>query len=89
MPFWRHKTAKFVNHTLGERLEKSMYKITERIGLATSKFVKSEDGLALTEYLVLLGLMVGAVATSILIFGTTLAEIWTAWAGYFAAIEKV
>ena len=46
-------------------------------------FVKEEDGLALTEYLILLGLLVGAVIASVLIIGTELADAWEDWADFF------
>lgn len=36
-----------------------------------------EDGLALTEYLILLGLMTGGVVLSISVFATSLAQAWT------------
>jgi len=46
-------------------------------------FRKDEDGLALTEYLVLLGLLVGGVIASVLIFGTNLDIAWTSWSTFF------
>ena len=39
-----------------------------------------EDGLALTEYLILLGLLTGAVIAAVLLFGGALGENWASWA---------
>ena len=38
-----------------------------------------EDGLALTEYLILLGLLTGAVIGAVIVFGTQLGVAWTSW----------
>ena len=38
-----------------------------------------EDGLALTEYLLLLGLLTGAVIGAVIVFGTQLGVAWTSW----------
>ena len=38
-----------------------------------------EDGLALTEYLILLGLLTGAVIGAVIVFGTQLGAAWTTW----------
>jgi pilus assembly protein Flp/PilA len=46
----------------------------------SNAFVKDEDGAALTEYLILLGLIVGGVVAAVTTFGTNLAAVWTAWA---------
>ena len=46
-------------------------------------FVKEEEGLALTEYLILLGLLVGAVIASIIIIGDELSAAWATWATFF------
>ncbi|MDF1707196.1 MAG: hypothetical protein V7698_11810 [Paracoccaceae bacterium] len=42
-------------------------------------FRKEEDGLALTEYLILLGLLTGTVILAVLGFGTQLGTNWAAW----------
>lgn len=42
-------------------------------------FRKEEDGLALTEYLILLGLLTGAVILAVVGFGTELGALWTGW----------
>lgn len=38
-----------------------------------------EEGLALTEYLVVLGLLIGGVIGAVLIFGQNLSNAWTNW----------
>ncbi|MGZ2502382.1 hypothetical protein EHI47_01985 [Rhizobium leguminosarum] len=48
-------------------------------------FAREEDGVALTEYLILLALLVGGVITAVTLAGTNLAAVWTAWAGWFTA----
>ncbi len=47
------------------------------------KFKHDEDGLALTEYLLLLGLLVGGVIVAVTLFGTNLSNAWNSWAGFF------
>ncbi|HEY9019295.1 MAG TPA: hypothetical protein VIN17_01440 [Paracoccaceae bacterium] len=42
-------------------------------------FRKEEDGLALTEYLILLGLLTGAVILAVIGFGTSLGTQWASW----------
>jgi len=46
-------------------------------------FVREEDGVALTEYLVLLGLLVGGVIAAVTLAGTNLGIAWNSWAGFF------
>lgn len=43
-----------------------------------------EDGLALTEYLLLLGLLTGAVIAAVLLFGGALAGQWNSWATWMS-----
>ncbi len=43
-------------------------------------FVREEDGIALTEYLILLGLLVGGVITAVLLAGSNLQSAWEAGA---------
>ena len=43
------------------------------------RFSKDEDGLALTEYLILLGLLTGAVIIAVGVFGTQLGVNWGTW----------
>ena len=51
-------------------------------------FRKEEDGLALTEYLVLLGLLVGGTIIAVQTFGTNLDTIWDAWAGLLLGLDN-
>ncbi len=46
-------------------------------------FAREEDGVALTEYLVLLGLLVGGVIVAVTTAGDSLASAWNSWAGFF------
>ena len=46
-------------------------------------FRKEEDGLALTEYLVLLGLLVGGVIITVGLLGVELGAAWTEWLTFF------
>lgn len=48
-----------------------------------AKFKHDEDGLALTEYLLLLGLLVGGVIVAVTLFGTNLSLTWSGWANWF------
>ena len=47
-----------------------------------AKFARSEDGLALTEYLILLGLLAGAVIVAVTAFGGGLGTSWNSWADW-------
>lgn len=44
-----------------------------------ARFKKEEDGVALTEYLVLLGLLTAALIAAIIAFGGSLTTAWTSW----------
>lgn len=46
-------------------------------------FAREEDGIALSEYLVLLGLLVGGVIAAVLAVGVNLAGAWTTWGTWF------
>jgi len=46
------------------------------------RFRDDEDGLALTEYLILLGLLTGVVIVAVTAFGTNLGTVWTNWANW-------
>ena len=46
------------------------------------EFLSDEDGMALTEYLILLGLLLGAVIGAILIYGSIVSGNWEAWANW-------
>jgi pilus assembly protein Flp/PilA len=47
-------------------------------------FRKEEDGLALTEYLVMLGLLVGGVIGAVILFGEGLAAAWADWTAFIS-----
>lgn len=44
------------------------------------RFMKEEDGIALSEYLVVLGPMIGGVIVAVTLFGTNLGIAWDNWA---------
>lgn len=46
-------------------------------------FAREEDGVALTEYLVLLGLLSGGVIASVLAIGGDLQTAWGSWRDFF------
>ncbi|GGD81211.1 MULTISPECIES: Flp family type IVb pilin [Rhizobium] len=48
-------------------------------------FAREEDGVALTEYLILLALLVGGVIGAVTLAGTNLSTVWNGWAGWFTA----
>ena len=50
--------------------------------VALQTFRKEEDGLALTEYLVLLGLLTGAIIGAVTLFGGNLGTAWGGWAAW-------
>ncbi|MBC2837491.1 hypothetical protein H7F16_18380 [Gemmobacter straminiformis] len=50
-----------------------------------ARFNREEDGLALTEYLILLGLLVGGVVAAVLLIGGDLNAAWTSWSDWFAS----
>jgi len=54
-----------------------MNKLLEKILEKILQFREQEDGLALTEYLILLAVIAGAVITAATTFSTTLEAQWT------------
>ncbi|QGY00202.1 Flp family type IVb pilin [Roseovarius faecimaris] len=50
------------------------------------RFQSDEDGLALTEYLILLGLLTAAVITAVLAFGGQLGTLWNGWATWINSL---
>lgn len=44
-----------------------------------------EEGLALTEYLILLGLLTAAVIAAVTLFGTNLSNVWSGWATWIGS----
>lgn len=59
-------------------MNKLLEKILEKTLEKTLQFSEQEDGLALTEYLILLAVVAGAVITAATAFSTTLEAQWTA-----------
>ena len=47
-------------------------------------FAREEDGIALTEYLVLLGVLTAAVIAAVSLAGNNLAAAWGLWASWFS-----
>ncbi|MGG7646069.1 Flp family type IVb pilin [Rhodovulum sp. YNF3179] len=52
-----------------------------------ARFRRDEDGLALTEYVVLLGLLTAAVVVAVNLFGANLAGIWSDWASWISTLS--
>ena len=55
----------------------------QQINKVCVDFVKDEEGLALTEYLILLGLLTAGVITAVIAVGSSLQVAWNDWAGWF------
>lgn len=49
------------------------------------RFKRDEEGLALTEYLILLGLLTAVVIAAVLIFGNNLGVQWANWANWIGS----
>lgn len=49
------------------------------------RFTNDEEGIALTEYLILLGLLVGGVIVAVLAFGDALSVLWNSWTTWFGS----
>ncbi|WP_354318189.1 hypothetical protein [Sinorhizobium fredii] len=54
-----------------------------------SAFAHEEDGVALTEYLILLGLLVGGVVATVSTAGDNLNTAWSGWATWFTGAGLV
>ena len=54
---------------------------------ALRKFQSDEEGLALTEYLILLGLLTAAVIGAVLAFGLQLGNLWGEWANWLNGLN--
>lgn len=52
-----------------------------------SKFNKDEEGIALTEYLILLGLLTAGVILAVISIGGDLGAFWQSWADWFAGAD--
>lgn len=55
---------------------------------AVRAFAREEDGVALTEYLILLALLVGGVIATVVIAGTNLNAAWATWATFFTELNR-
>lgn len=55
---------------------------------AVRAFAREEDGVALTEYLILLALLVGGVIATVVIAGTNLNNAWVTWAAFFTELNR-
>jgi pilus assembly protein Flp/PilA len=65
-----------------------MYMIAIKYGTSMVRRLRDEeDGLALTEYLILLGLLTAAVVGAVLIFGINLGAQWTAWSTWLTGLD--
>ena len=50
-------------------------------------FLKDSEGIALTEYLILLGLLTAGVIVAVLAIGVDLSAAWQSWADWFAGTD--
>ena len=50
-------------------------------------FAREEDGVALTEYLILLALLVGGVVTAVMVAGNSLNNAWTSWGSWWVQLS--
>lgn len=58
--------------------------ITDKI----REFAREEDGIALTEYLILLGILSAAAITAVTTSGTNLGNAWNDWTAFFLALDE-
>lgn len=56
----------------------------QKINKVCADFVRDEEGLALTEYLILLGLLTAGVIAAVLSIGGSLETAWGGWATWFS-----
>ncbi len=61
--------------------------VMHKLKTTLARFSKDEDGLALTEYLLLLGLLTGAVVVAVTTFGVGLGTNWTEWAAWMGSAD--
>jgi pilus assembly protein Flp/PilA len=54
-----------------------------KIASIVRAFAREEDGVALTEYLILLGLLVGGVIVAVGVAGGSLSTAWGSWSNFF------
>ena len=58
-------------------------KIMAKFANMVRAFAREEDGIALSEYLVLLGLLIGGVIAAVLFVGGNLGNAWNSWGTFF------
>jgi pilus assembly protein Flp/PilA len=58
----------------------------KRITGIVRAFAAEEDGAALTEYIVLLGILVGGVIGAVTLFGENLNTVWQSWADWVSSV---
>ena len=63
-------------------------KFLTKIADKASAFRNNEDGLTLTEYVVTLGLLTGAVVLAVITFGSNLADVWTNWGTFIGLLAE-
>ena len=56
-----------------------------KLAVLVRDFAREEDGIALTEYLILLGLFTAAVILAVAAAGSNLATAWESWGNFFTA----
>ncbi|SHG94928.1 Flp family type IVb pilin [Cognatishimia maritima] len=61
--------------------------ITSYLMGVVARFKSEEDGLALTEYLILLGLLTAAVVLAVQAFGVNLGNAWQAWSDWITQLD--
>lgn len=52
------------------------------------EFAREEDGIALTEYLILLGILSAAAITAVTASGTNLGQAWDGWTAFFVELDE-
>ena len=52
------------------------------------EFISEEDGIALTEYLILLGILSAAAITAVTASGNSLGSAWQAWETFFGDLSS-
>jgi len=62
--------------------------LTKCIQILNVRLRIDNEGVALTEYLLLLALLVGAVIAAITAFGGASSAIWAAWASFMGALPE-
>ena len=60
-----------------------------RLATMFRAFAREEDGIALTEYLILLGLLVGGVIVAVSAAGDNLSAAWESWGNFFTTVSFV